>query len=63
VIEIETVGVTEAVLLIVMLPDVAVADVTHPALDVITQLTTSEFTRAALVKVAPVAVFVPFTLH
>jgi hypothetical protein len=46
-----------------MLPDVAVAEVTHAALDVITQLTTSEFARAALVKVAPVAVFVPFTLH
>jgi hypothetical protein len=46
-----------------MLPDVAVAEVTQEALDVITQLTTSEFARAALVKVADVAVFVPFTLH
>jgi hypothetical protein len=63
VIAIDTDGVTEAVLLIVMLPDVAVADVTHAAFDVITQLTTSELARAALVKVAPVAVFVPFTLH
>jgi hypothetical protein len=63
VIAIDTAGVTDAVLLMVMLPDVAVAEVTQAALDVITQLTTSEFARAALVKVAPVAVFVPFTLH
>jgi hypothetical protein len=63
VIAIETVGVTDAVLFIVILPEVAVAEVTHTSFDVITQLTTSEFTREALVKVAPVAVFVPFTLH
>jgi hypothetical protein len=63
VIAIETVGVTVALLLIVMLPEVAVADDTHDAFDVITQLTTSEFARVALVKVVPVAVLVPFILH
>jgi hypothetical protein len=63
VIAIDTDGVTDAVLFIVMLPEIAVAEVTHASFDVITQLTTSEFARAALVKVAPVAVFVPFTLH
>jgi hypothetical protein len=63
VIAIDTTGVTIAVLLIVMLPDVAVADVTQAAFDVMIQLTTSEFARVALVKVAPVAVFVPFILH
>jgi hypothetical protein len=63
VIAIEADGVTDAVLFMVILPDVAVAEVTQAALEVITQLTTSVFARVALVKVAPVAVFVPFTLH
>jgi hypothetical protein len=63
VIAIETVGVTGDVLFTVILLEVAVGVEAQPELDVMIQLTTSEFARAALVKVAPVAVFVPFTLH
>jgi hypothetical protein len=63
VIAIETDGVTDADLLTVTLLDVAVSVEAQPEFDVITQLTTSVFAKVALVKVAPVAVFVPFTLH
>jgi hypothetical protein len=61
--EIETAGVTDTVLLIVTLLDVAVGVEAQPKFEVMIQVTTSEFASVALVKVAPVAVFVPFTLH
>jgi hypothetical protein len=61
---IETAGVTLAVRLIVIVPEVAVAEVTQVAFDVITQLTTSAFANVVLVKVALfVPAFTPFTFH
>jgi hypothetical protein len=62
-VDIEIVGVTLVVLLIVTLLDVAVGVVTQPEFEVITQVTTSLLAREVLVKVVPVAVFAPFTLH
>jgi hypothetical protein len=61
---IETAGVTLAVRLTVMVPEVAVAEVTQVSFDVITQLTTSAFANVVLVKVALfVPAFTPFTFH
>jgi hypothetical protein len=62
-VDIEIVGVTLVVLLIVTLLDVAVGVEAQPEFEVITQVTTSLLAREVLVKVAPIAVFVPFTLH
>ena len=62
---IATVGVTPVVTVIVTGLLVAVGVVRHPALLVITTVTTSLFASVALVKVTPVApaTLVPFTCH
>ena len=60
----ETAGVTLAVRFIVMELEVAVAVVTHVALEVMTQVTACPFVMAVLVKVGlSVPAFVPLTFH
>jgi hypothetical protein len=58
-----TAGVTNGFILMVTEFEVAVGEVAHPIVVVITQLTTSALFKVLLVKVDPVAAFTPFTFH
>jgi hypothetical protein len=58
-----TAGVTLEFTVMVTLFDVAVGDVGQAAVEVMTAETMSPFISEVLVKVAPVAVFTPFTFH
>ena len=62
---IETLGVTDGLIVMVTLFDVAVADVTHVRLEVSTQVIISPLTSVVVVYVEEVAplMFVPFFFH
>ena len=57
------VGVTDALTVIAISLEVAVAVVTQLALEVSKQVTLSLFAKVLLVKLAPVPTLLPFTFH